>query len=57
MMKRYFSYLFFLFFKKKIINKMKEDYNENCPFDFYVYDVLIKLIESEKEDVLMRDSD
>ena len=29
---------------------MREDYNDICPFDFYVYDVLIKLIESEKED-------
>ena len=28
---------------------MREDYNNNCPFDFYVYDVLIKLIESENE--------
>jgi hypothetical protein len=36
---------------------MREDFNENCSFDFYIYDVLIKLIESEKEDNLMRDSD
>ena len=32
------------------LQKMREDYNDICPFDFYVYDVLIKLIESEKED-------
>ena len=34
---------------------MREDYNDICPFDFYVYDVLIKLIESEKEENLMKD--
>ena len=31
---------------------MREEYNDLCPFDFYVYDVLIKLIESEKEENL-----
>ena len=31
---------------------MREDYNDLCTFDFYIYDVLIKLIESEKEENL-----
>jgi len=30
--------------------KVKEDYPESCPFDFYIYDVLIKLIEADYED-------
>lgn len=33
------------------MEKTKQTYGENCPFDFYVYDVLIKLIEAENEDI------
>jgi hypothetical protein len=32
------------------MQKIKETYGDNCSFDFYVYDVLIKLIEAENED-------
>lgn len=41
----------YFFYIQKIIQKIKENYGDNCPFDFYVYDVLIKLIEAENEDV------
>lgn len=42
--------LIYKYFLKKIMQKLKADYGDSCPLDFYVYDVLIKLIEAETED-------